>query len=96
MDTSEKENELYIGINKFAEEEFGETTFRKIFRITFRHNSHQGIEELGQLAQNQELVFAILEADNAYLVCTENRGVLRGSALLVGKRDVISIVYFSE
>jgi hypothetical protein len=41
-----------------------------------------------------EPVFAILESHQTYLVCTPNRGVLRGMPYMIGKHEVSHVEEF--
>ncbi len=66
---------------------------RRIFRIEyFNGKDHEA--EVGKVTDvNGEEVIAILESF-VYLVCTPNRGVLRGMPILVGTNEVFSISDF--
>jgi hypothetical protein len=69
-------------------------TDRRIFRIAFRHNGKDLVDEVGKPdPSNGEVVVAILES-NAFLVCTRNRGASLGMPLLVGHDDAYSVAYF--
>jgi hypothetical protein len=69
-------------------------TDRRIFRIAFRHNGKDLVDEVGKPdPSNGEVVIAILES-NAFLVCTHSRGVDWGTPLLVGHDDAYSIADF--
>jgi hypothetical protein len=53
--------------------------------------------EAFELSKRQEEVLVILQAeDGLYLVCTENRGVLRGEPILVGSGEVYQITEFDD
>ena len=58
---------------------------RRIFSIAYVHNGKDSYAEVGKADPDiGETILVILES-NSYLVCTQNRGVLRGMPLLVGK-----------
>ena len=56
--------------------------------------------EVGNQAPKEyggELVIAIIEWSNCYLICTPNRGVARGEAIMVGMGNDTNVVqYFDE
>ncbi len=74
---------------------------RRIFSLTYKHRGSIYRAEVGKHhAMNGELVVAILERaeypHGLFFVCTENRGVLRGEPILVGKHAVTSIADFDN
>ena len=72
-------------------------TDKKIQSIFTHHNGKEYKEEVGQKTPaNGELVVAILECENVYLVCTPNRGVLRDMPMMVGKHNAENIIEFTE
>lgn len=95
-DKPEKAEELLKSIRDFAKTTVGwGVSNRRIFRISYYHDGKHYEDEVGKKDDvNRELVIAILEANPVYLVCTPNRGVLRGMPILVGFHDTISIEDF--
>ena len=89
--------EIYGGIIKFAKETaWKEIKDRKIFSIAFNHDGKDYIARVGEkYSVTGEMVMAILESET-FLVCTPNRGVLRGMPILVGKNEVYSIEDFED
>ena len=88
---------FYESIKKFAKEGTGaDVTPRRIFAIVYEHEGRQYDAEVGKPEpQEGELVIAILETNAmSYLICTPNRGVLRGIPYFVRKEEVLSIVDF--
>ena len=81
--------EVWVSIKKFAEEMLGwEISERRIFSIAYQHQDKDYHVEVGKPdSRNNELVIAILES-KTYLVCTPNRGVVRGIPILVGQDKV--------
>lgn len=72
---------------------------RKIFKLHYKHDGKKYFSEIGsQEEPDGELVVAILFDDmrNVYHVCTPNRGVARGSSILVGEHEVLSVTDFVE
>lgn len=96
-DKPELSEEVYVSIRKFAEENLKwNITERRIFSVTYRHEGKEYYAEVGKIEQRTgELICAILESIT-YLVCTPNRGVLRGEPVLVGKEEIRSIVDFTD
>ena len=92
---NQKAQEVFEGIKKFAQETTGwQITNRKIFKIQYYHNNREYIVEVGKLDKiTKEIVMVILES-NAFLLCTPNRGVLRGSPIYIGTNEVDSIEDF--
>lgn len=92
------ENEAYDAIKKFAKEITGwDITDRKIYHIKYRHEGKDYEAKIGERETHQgEIVIAILESTVTFLVCTPNRGVIRGMPILVGREEIISITDFEE
>lgn len=95
---SNKEQELYEIIKKFAKETTGwDIKDRKIYYMKWRHGREDCEARVGETQMQQgELVMAILESTVTFLVCTPNRGVFRGMPLLVGREEVECIEDFEE
>ena len=81
---------IYEGIKKFATETIcWPVSKRKIQSITFRDQKRTVQAEVGKTDPiTGETVTAILDSTATFLVCTSNRGVLRGMPVLVGKHEV--------
>ena len=68
---------------------------RRIYRMRWRHEGTTYTSTVGeQDVRLGEEVFAILDATAVYLVCTPNRGVFRGDAMLVGKDEALIVEEF--
>ena len=51
--------------------------------------------EVGKISNdNDEQVWAILETDRAFLICTDTSGVRSGTPMIVNKREVLCESYF--
>lgn len=85
----EKAEELYQAIKKFAAETKGWAIGeRRIRSITFRDGGYIVQALVGRPEPSKGgIVIAILESEN-YLVCTRDRGVLKGEPVMVGKHEV--------
>ena len=79
----------------FARKTLGwEVTGRRIRRLGYRHNGQDHVAEVGELDPiENEAVILILES-NAFLVCTANRGIVRGMPCLVGKDEAYQVEEF--
>ena len=88
--------EVWKSVKKFAEETLDwEVSDRRIFSIAYQKQGKDYCVEVGKPdPRNGELVVAILESIT-YLVCTPNRGVLRGMPILIGKPELKDITDFS-
>lgn len=93
--SSEVALKAWEAFRQFARDTLGwPVTERKIFSIRYRHNDEEHRAEVGWIFKpTREAVLAILESD-AYLICTENRGGVRGEPILVGKEEVLSVTDF--
>lgn len=93
--TQEMCDNSYKAIRDFVSKECGASlSNRKVFSLSYKHNgkayeAEVGKEDSGGLG----IVIAILfdESRSLYLVCTPNRGVIRGDPILVGQHSVISV-----
>ena len=95
--SAENENEAedtYQATRKFAVENCWPVTDRRIQAIGFRDKGRSVTAEVGKIEPiTGETVVAIFES-RAYLVCTPNRGVLRGMPILVGRHEISSVTDF--
>ena len=89
--------EVWASVKKFAEETLDwEVSDRRIFSMTYQKHGKDHYVEVGKPdPRNAELVIAIFESIT-YLVCTPNRGVLRGMPILIGKPELKDITDFRE
>ena len=80
---------VWEATKKFAEEMLGwEISERRIFSIAYQHQGKDYHVEVGKPdPRSNEPVIVILES-TTYLVCTPNRGVVRGIPILVGQDKV--------
>lgn len=88
--------EVWESVKKFAEKTLDwEVSDRRIFSIAYQKHGEDYYVEVGKPdPRNGELVIAILESIT-YLVCTPNRGVLRGMPILVGESELKDITDFT-
>jgi hypothetical protein len=96
----EQEQEVYEGIRKFLSQEMGaKFSDRKIFSLQYGHKGKKESAEVGKTSSvNGEKVIAILyePSRNLYHVCTSNRGVARGTSILVGYFEVEEVTDFEK
>ena len=87
--------EVWESVKKFAEKNLEwDVTDRRIFSIAYQKHGKDYYAEVGKPdPRNGELVIAILDSVT-YLVCTPNRGVLRGIPILVGDSELRKITEF--
>ena len=66
-------------------------------RLDYRHDGKSMVAEVGKSDPfiGEEPIMVILES-NAFLVCTPNRGVLRGMPILVGTEEIIKVTDFDS
>lgn len=89
--------EVWKSIKKFAEKTLDwDVSDRRIFSIAYQKHGEDYYVEVGKPdPRNGELVIAILKS-NTYLVCTPNRGVLRGMPILVGGTELTKVIDFLQ
>jgi hypothetical protein len=94
-DGAEQENMVYTRIRSNARENTGwEIHNEKIFLLEYSHEGIDYVAEVGKInKQAGEEVVAIL-ASSTYLICTRNRGVIRGGAIKVGRSEVTRVEKF--
>jgi len=89
--------EVYSAILKHNN---GLITDKRIFKITFYSDGKKIVAEVGKpldgtRKEGDQLVIAIVEAENWYCVCLPTRGVLKGVPIYVGKKEHnIHLEYF--
>jgi hypothetical protein len=91
-------NEVYEGTRKFVGQQMAATLSpRKIYRLEFVHEGKACTATVGETFERlHEPVIAILfdASRNLYLICTPNRGVLRGEPYLAGSSEIRSVEDF--
>lgn len=94
-DSPDEAEKVWQATRQFAKDNLGwEVGDRRIFRLSGIHAGERIVCEVGKAEPyGGEVVVAILES-NAFLVCTANRGVLRGEPILVGTSEVDSVIDF--
>lgn len=94
-DDDQQAENVYSSIKQAACEATGWSIKEKrIFNIEYYHNGKKYYAEVGKEdSLIGELVVAIIES-NTYLICTVNRGVLKGVPIMVGKTDTITHTLF--
>jgi len=92
--------EVYEGICKFNSEQMWATISpRRIYRVTGVHDGKPFTATVGeQFERLRELVVAILldTSRDVYLICTPNRGVIRGEPYLSGAHEIRDSEDFEE
>jgi hypothetical protein len=93
--TPEQAEEVWNATRKFAGDTMaGPIGARRIFRLSYLHKGKRLTAEVGQPEPlTGEPVVVILDS-NPYLVCTQDRGVVRGTPVLVGRGAVSEVVDF--
>ncbi|GAB3331720.1 hypothetical protein GCM10027299_37630 [Larkinella ripae] len=72
-----------------------ETSDQRIYSITFDDNGFSLTETVGQPSETSgEPIVAIFQAGDLYLICTNNRGVLRGMPMIAGEWAVTNVELF--
>jgi hypothetical protein len=98
-DAGDESEDTLLAIYAQAERTLGwkADPLRRIWRLEYRHNGVPMEAEVGlHDADSGEVVYAILDTPQSYLVCTTTRGVVSGTPILVGKRDASSVIAFSS
>lgn len=96
-DTAETADSVYASVKAFMVKVAFRPTERRIYSVHYRHNGRRYVSTVGEREPEGEPVIAILEAYNPtplYMICTPNRGVVRGDPILAG--DVQSVIDFSN
>lgn len=89
--------DVYKGIIKFAQENLGwGIGLDRIYSIRYSHEGKEYFAKVGEVEnRTRDLVLAILKS-TTYLICTTNRGGLRGTPILVGSNEINKIEYFED
>jgi hypothetical protein len=70
---------------------------RRIYSIRYYHNGKECFDKIGGMDRyGFEEILVLLETDSVYLCCTQNRGVIRGEPILIGKHHSTHVVEFRE
>lgn len=96
-DSAETADKVYGTIRATMAKEVFQPTERRVYRVVYQHSGRDLIATVGEKDIDGETVIAILEAYNPgpiYMICTPNRGVVRGDPILAG--DVFAVVDFRQ
>lgn len=91
-ETPEMGEDVYASVRAFMAKVAFRPTDRRIYRVAYRHNGRDHVATVGERDIDGETVIAILEAYNPgplYMICTPNRGVVRGDLILAGDVQVV-------
>ena len=69
---------------------------RRVFRLDFERDGMVLVAEVGQVLENEanELVFAILESEGDFFICTLSHGINRGRPFRIESNAVQTAVDF--
>lgn len=89
--------DIFNGVKKYMNMQ-GHYPFDK--PVQWIEYTHNGIKETAEVNQftvvNKERVILIFECENLFLICTPERGVIRGEPILVGRHEIKKVVYFDS
>ncbi|MDD2361942.1 MAG: hypothetical protein PHH84_03140 [Oscillospiraceae bacterium] len=91
----EQANNVYLAIKEFAKDNTSwSIEDDRIYCLKYRHSGKDYYAIVGEHENRTgDLVLAILKS-NTYLICTINRGGVRGEPILVGYNEATYIEYF--
>ena len=85
----------YAGIRSFLAGDLGlKLTPRRVHKLSYNAKGQRHDVTVGRQLSAHEVVFAILETNNAFLICTPQRGIGGESPIKVKRKDVIEVVDF--
>lgn len=89
--------EVYGAIRLFETGKSGwEILPDRIFRIRWSHDGKDYETEVGKPEPYEGAMTVAILRSNAYLVCTPNRGVIRGDPILVGLSEIRDVELFED
>ena len=93
----EQAEQFREAVVRFARDNGFPATPRRIFRLRHQTDDTERTDEVGQIESQdrREVVVAILEASNLYLVVTSSRGFMRGTPIPYHVDEVREAVDFS-
>lgn len=94
---SEQEEMVYSKIKSNAHERTGWDIHKeRMFILEYTFEGTKYIAEVGKIEKRQgEEVLAILSS-STYLICSRNRGVIRGGPIIVGRSEVTRVENFED
>jgi hypothetical protein len=70
---------------------------KAVQHIEYTHDNKREVAEVNEFATiTKERVIIIFECKNLFLICTRDRGVLRGDPILVGRDEIDKVIYFDS
>jgi hypothetical protein len=89
---------VYEAVRKFTEQESGKITATRYYAIHYRHNGKELRARVGDPDPLVgETVIAIFRSDRQrgpFFICTENRGVRRGSPIFASGESYTRAIHF--
>ncbi|GAA4405717.1 hypothetical protein GCM10023187_24400 [Nibrella viscosa] len=69
----------------------------RLYQLVYEENGQEFTDTVGEPSPfGGERVVAIFQAEDKYLVCTANKGVVKGLPMMVGDWAVVRVVPFEE
>ena len=85
----------YAGIRSFLAGDLGlKLTPRRVQKLSYNAKGKRHDVAVGKQLSAHEVVFAILETNNAYLICTPHRGIGGEGPIKVKRKDAVEVVDF--
>lgn len=91
-DSEETAQHVYAAIRETMTKVAFQPSDRRVYRVAYRHNGRDLVATVGERDIDGETVIAILEAFNPgpiYMICTRDRGVVRGDPILAGEAVMV-------
>jgi HEAT repeat protein len=90
----------YDAIKRYTEETDPATANfdeRRIYAVEYKHNGQMYLAQVGQTEERtKELIHAILGCGpDLVLICTTNRGAMKGYPIFVGKTEILTVTEFA-
>jgi len=97
----EEAEEVWQGTRQWVEENRGKVTDKRIYSIRYYDGDDDTTHEVSigdPVPHVGEPAVAIYESEakDMHLICTPNRGVIRGMPVMVGNHDVRSVTEFDS
>ena len=95
--TPEHAERVWRQMRQFADPALcGRLSDRRVFRVEIERDGKALVAEVGQAMANDanELVFAILESEGDYFICTLNHGITQGRPFRIDSKTVRTAVDF--
>ncbi len=95
--SSQQAFDIYVGVRKFIISKGYRPFPAAISKLEYTHHRKKEVAQVNEITKiNDEKVVLIFECEKLFLICTSSRGVAGGEPIIIGRNEMIQIIYFED